>query len=320
MESFLAIDFETANSDRRSACALGIAEIKNGKIARSGHYLIQPPEEHNGFDPFNVMLHGITYQQVDKVPNFKDVWTLISSLYPVNAIPLVCHNAGFDMRVLRDLLNYYQLHTKELSFYDTLLFSKKIWPDLTNYKLSTLSKKLGFPHDHHNAESDAKACGMVAMNHLETLRSNTLLEISTTFGLSLGRFQTREPSAASTLGLHLVLNHSNTLETNLAGFREFNRGFDLEVLDGLSGKLVVFTGEMSSMTRRTATTKAEALGARVTSSITKNTNMLIVGMNDFTNYSNGKKSRKLMDAEKLLEAGHHIIMIDEEDFIRMITP
>ena len=319
MESFLAIDFETANSDRKSACAIGIAESINGTITRSDHYLIKPPEDYGGFDGFNVTLHGITSQKVEKEKDFNHVWAQICASYPVAEFPITCHNAGFDMRVLRDLLNYHELISKDFWFYDTLLFSKMIWPDLSNYKLSTLSKKLSFPHNHHNPESDALACAMVAMNHLQTLKKNTLLEIASSFGLGLGRFQKLDTKRTSEIGLHQVLNHASISKPDFLGPMKTTQEFDLEVLGGFSGLHVVFTGELSSMTRRNATAKVEGLGARVSSSITKNTNMIIVGMSDFANYSNGNKSRKLKDAERLVEAGHDIVIIDEEDFIRMIT-
>lgn len=47
----------------------------------------------------------------------------------------------------------------------------------------------------------------------------------------------------------------------------------------LTGKTVVITGELSSMTRKKATEVLTLLGARVSESVSRNTDILIVGMN-----------------------------------------
>jgi len=54
----------------------------------------------------------------------------------------------------------------------------------------------------------------------------------------------------------------------------------------LKDKIVVFTGEMSSMTRDQAKARAEELGARVTDSVSKKTSLVVVGENA------GSKARK----------------------------
>jgi DNA ligase (NAD+) len=45
----------------------------------------------------------------------------------------------------------------------------------------------------------------------------------------------------------------------------------------LAGKIVVFTGTLTTMTRAEAEARAETLGARVTKSVSKKTDLLIVG-------------------------------------------
>ena len=53
-----------------------------------------------------------------------------------------------------------------------------------------------------------------------------------------------------------------------------------------SGKIVVFTGELSTMTRDAAKARAEELGAKVTDSVSKKTSLVVVGENA------GSKARK----------------------------
>ena len=47
--SFVAFDFETANSSRASACSLGMTKVLDGKIVDSMYEIFRPPE---GFDSF----------------------------------------------------------------------------------------------------------------------------------------------------------------------------------------------------------------------------------------------------------------------------
>ena len=42
--NFVAIDFETANEKRASACSLGLVVVKNSQIVDKRYYLIKPKE------------------------------------------------------------------------------------------------------------------------------------------------------------------------------------------------------------------------------------------------------------------------------------
>ena len=68
----VAIDFETANEQRNSACALGVAVIVNGRISDSRLWMIRPPELR--FNPINVRIHGIMEKDVDGEPSFDVLW------------------------------------------------------------------------------------------------------------------------------------------------------------------------------------------------------------------------------------------------------
>ena len=129
MEDFIAIDFETANRDRRSACAIGVAQVVRDNITRTYESLIKPSAEFEKFDPFNVLIHGITNSQIQDSPYFPAIWSKLQTMNSKNELPYVCHNAGFDMKVLRDLLNFYEIETYTIYFYYTLMVSKLIWPD-----------------------------------------------------------------------------------------------------------------------------------------------------------------------------------------------
>ena len=71
----------------------------------------------------------------------------------------------------------------------------------------------------------------------------------------------------------------------------------------LTGKTIVFTGKLETMTRDEAAAQAKALGAKVGSAITKETDILVVGPG---------AGSKLKDAKK-----HGVQVIDEAAWVKM---
>ncbi|MEN1760342.1 exonuclease domain-containing protein [Anoxynatronum sibiricum] len=80
---FVAIDFETANARRNSACSLGMILYDNGEYSRKS-WLIKP--EPLDLHPFNIQIHGITPQMVCNAPTFKEVWHEIRDILETNII------------------------------------------------------------------------------------------------------------------------------------------------------------------------------------------------------------------------------------------
>lgn len=67
MFDFVAVDFETANARRSSACSIGIAAVKGLKVVETYHSLIRP--EFGRFSGVNIRIHGITPDMVKKREN-----------------------------------------------------------------------------------------------------------------------------------------------------------------------------------------------------------------------------------------------------------
>lgn len=84
--SWVAIDFETANRTRGSACALGVAIVEAGQVIDRASWLIRPPTL--DFNPYNVMIHGITAADVASSPTFDLLWpTIETSLQGGRSLP-----------------------------------------------------------------------------------------------------------------------------------------------------------------------------------------------------------------------------------------
>ena len=78
-------------------------------------------------------------------------------------MPLVAHNASFDIGVLRHTLDEYRIPYPELDYYCTRAISQALWPALPSYGLELVSHYLGLPFKHHAAEEDAMACAAIVL-------------------------------------------------------------------------------------------------------------------------------------------------------------
>lgn len=160
MIDFAAIDFETANKNGSSVCAVGVVIVKNAEITDKFYSLIQP--EPNYYDYWNTKVHGLTENDTDNAQVFPHIWKKIETL--IDGLPLVAHNSKFDEACLKKVFEVYQMDYPDYHFYCTVKASRKHFPDLTNHKLDTVSRHCGYEMiNHHEALDDAYACAIIGV-------------------------------------------------------------------------------------------------------------------------------------------------------------
>jgi len=163
MESFVAIDFETANQHRGSICSMGIVVVENGMITDNFYSLIRPNP--NFYCHWATEIHGINYWDTINAQSFPEVWENITGR--ISGLPFVAHNSPFDESCLKAAHALYDMPYPGYQFYCTCRAARKVFPDLVNHQLHTVSSHVGFElKDHHNALADAEACARIAMNIL----------------------------------------------------------------------------------------------------------------------------------------------------------
>lgn len=155
--SFLAIDFETANQSRDSACSVGLVRVENAKIVHQSVHLIRPPYR----DFIFTYIHGISWSDVAREPDFKALWKVISPLFKGIGY-LAAHNASFDSSVLRACTQRYGISTPDLPFTCSMKLARSQW-ELRPTKLPDVCRHLGIELKHHDALSDALACAQIVM-------------------------------------------------------------------------------------------------------------------------------------------------------------
>lgn len=157
MGGFVAIDFETADHGRDSACAVALAVVRDGAITETVHRLIRPPRR--GFRFTHV--HGIAWEDVEGEADFGGVWPALAPLLDGAAF-MVAHNAAFDRGVLEACCAAHGLRPPGLRFECTVRMARAAW-GLYPTKLPDVCLHLGIPLRHHDAASDAAAAARIAV-------------------------------------------------------------------------------------------------------------------------------------------------------------
>lgn len=155
--TFVAIDFETANNSRDSACAVALVRVEKGLVVAKQHWLIRPPTTKFLYSG----IHKITWAHVKDSPSFLDVWEEAKSLVADIAF-FAAHNAPFDRSVLIACSSTAGLPTPVTAFCCTVQLARKrlgIYPT----KLPDVCRHLKIPLRHHDALSDAEACAQIVL-------------------------------------------------------------------------------------------------------------------------------------------------------------
>lgn len=254
---------------------IGILKVRDNMIIDQYSQLIQPERE---IDEFITALTGITNEMVEGMPSILEVKDNVLSF--IGSDIIVGHNTSFDIRFLKagfqqELDNQYM---------DTMQFARKIYPELKHHRLSDLTEYLGLSNNEHRSISDC-----IATKELYDTEKSYMAKK----GLKIG---------------DLWKKHHNIDTASIVPTVEINED------SFFFGKHVVFTGKLEKMTRKDAMQLVINLGGVLDKSVTKKTNYLILGNNDYNAILHGEKSSKHKKAEKLKLKGQDIEIIDELTF------
>ncbi len=192
----IAIDFETANEERGSACSVGLAWIEDGRVARVEERLIRPKDMR--FSSFNIAIHGIRPEHVEDAGEFPEVMDEFADDFA--GATMIAHNAAFDFSVWRACLDKYRQPYPGLDYLCSLKMVQKVWPQLVSHRLNVVAGHLGLSFVHHNAAEDAAVCAAAALAVAQTLGVNDVRAIPAKIGMRPGRFTARayEPCTCRT--------------------------------------------------------------------------------------------------------------------------
>lgn len=155
--TFAAIDFETADSGRDSACQVGLVRVEAGRIVLRETRLIRPPRRWFEF----THIHGIEWRDVEAEPPFGPVWErLCPALDGVEF--LAAHNASFDRAVLESCCERAGVAAPRTPFLCTMKLARRLW-SIRPTRLPDVCSRLRLDLKHHDAGSDAEACAWIVL-------------------------------------------------------------------------------------------------------------------------------------------------------------
>lgn len=182
---FTAIDFETANGSAASACQVGLARVRDGRVVATAGWLIRPPAGHDAFNEWNTRIHGITADDVRVAPDWSTQLPRLRDF--VGGDVLVAHNASFDTRVLRAACEATGDDLDAFAYLCSLQVARRVY-DLPSYKLPAAAAAAGHAaFAHHDAAADALACAQIVIDAGRRTAAADVAALAETIGVRLAR-------------------------------------------------------------------------------------------------------------------------------------
>lgn len=283
VDNYCVLDTETTglSSYYDEIIEIGILKVRNNEIVDKYDQLIKPSYEINSFI---TDLTGISNEMVKDMPSIIDIKDSVLEFIGNDII--IGHNTSFDIRFINEGFST-NINNK---FMDTMQFSRKLFPELEHHRLSDLNKYLNLNNNEHRAISDCISTKYLYDN-IKKLMKEKKLEIN---DLWVGR---RGIDIKSIVPDDIQIDEDNFF---------FNRH-------------IVFTGKLEKMERKTAMKLVVNLGGILDNSVTRSTNYLILGDNNYNAVLRGEKSSKHKKAEKLKLEGQDIDIIDELTFYDLLN-
>jgi DNA polymerase-3 subunit epsilon len=105
-------------------------------------------------------IHGLSYWDVCDCDEFGGIWPELRRML-LSADCVIIHNAGFDLGHLRSVLALYEQPPVAFDYADSLLISRRLFPDMPSHSLDSMAAHFGIVFQHHDALEDAIACARI---------------------------------------------------------------------------------------------------------------------------------------------------------------
>ena len=316
--NFTAIDFETANRRRDSACQLAAVVVRDGQIVDEAMWMIRPRPL--SFSPSNIRVHGITPAQVRDESEFGDLWEDIAAKIGDDCI--VAHNASFDIGVLTACLQTHQRAIPELQFSCTRAVARRTWPHRKQFGLKPLSDWLGVRFRHHDALEDSIACAKVMLAAGIDKEATSLEDLEGKLNLSRGEagaWGYRGPTTRRSRRRPDPKSSATPPSPPRTPFDLQRLMVRAEFIRPLQGKQIVFTGTLKHFDREQAESLAKRLGGTCHSDIGDQVDYVVVGKSTSRETaSTGVSSVQEEAANFQAQSGKPIEFVSEDEFLNLI--
>ncbi len=285
-DNYVVIDIETTGLDpaRDSIIELGAVRFRGDKSVSEFSTLINPGFE---IDEYISDLTGISNDMLSSAPSLDQ--QLPAYLDYIGSDIIVGHNVNFDINFLYDFSEFYGLPPVSNDFVDTMRLSRNLFKEHKHHRLNDLKERFGIKSSQaHRALSDCIATNEAYQHMKAHMQQNNI-----TFN-----------------SFHLEKTRASDITPTTDSFDEDHP---------LYGKICVFTGTLQRMVRSEAMQAVVNHGGVCDDRITKRTNFLILGNNDYCPSIKDGKSNKQKKAEQYKLAGLDIDILSEDVFYDLLT-
>ena len=287
---FCVVDLETTglSTEYDRVIEVGALKYSNGVMVDKFNSLVNCGDF--PISSFITELTGITEDVLANAPYPEEVIASFDKFLGDSII--VGYNVNFDINFLYD--DYLRYLNKPLTndFIDLLRIARKLYPEFPHHRLDDIVKFFGLEErDLHRALNDCEITALCYDRFLSTVLSRypTVSEFQSYFN--------KKVRAADIQGDSLKNDSDNPLYK----------------------RYCVFTGKLEKFSRREAMQIVANLGGFNQDGVTKDTNFLILGNNDYCSTIVGGKSIKQKKAERYKLEGRDIEIIPETVFYEMIA-
>lgn len=287
---YIVLDLETTGFEPHFDNIIEIAalRVRDGEVVDSFSTLVKPYDE---IDEFITELTGITNDMLFTAPTPEEVFPSVREFLGDDII--IGHNVNFDVNFLYDWFEIILHEPFTNDFIDTMRLSRKVLPELQHHRLADIASALEVsPNTFHRALNDCHTTfDCFRALYARVCASGSVDEFINSFKQNYKKYDLRQIAAENT---------------------------DFDETHPLYGKRCVFTGALEKMTRTDAAQLVVNVGGICDNGITKKTNFLILGNNDYCKTIKDGKSTKQKKAEQYKLSGIDIEIIPESVFYDML--
>lgn len=302
-EEYIVIDTETTGLDydfcqiievSALKCSGGVVTDQFSSLVRPRvRYSYKPGETNKYIDEFIVNLTGITNEMLDNAPTADTV--IPQFLEFIGDAILIGHNVNFDVNFLYDASVENTGMPLRNDFIDTLRIARKVFPGMAHHRLVDMAEACCV--NQANAHRALDDC-YTTFQCYEAMRKK-ILQIQS------------EDEFRRNFKYGKILRYKERLN-NITATEE------IDETNPLFGKVVVFTGTLSSMTRHDAFQLVANYGGIPETNLTMKSNFLVIGRGDFAKSVKSGKTNKMKKAEDFQKKGCEIAILSEDAFFDLM--
>lgn len=300
------LDFETMNEHMNSPCEVAVSLIKDLSIVKVYSSYINPPN--NRYNLKNAKIHKIPEGVILKAPKYPDIYQEILYLLKESHL-IIAHNALFDISVLKNTNNYYDLPVPNFMYVDSINIFRSFHA-ISSFKLENLCSLYDIDKEKlHSAKFDVLALSKMLISLAKNNQHYSVLKLIHYMPKQYIRFSkySNSPTKLFDSGfqkIHMKISEINKIEVE-------------SVIPILKDKNVVFTGNFDTE-KQDLMILTRKKGAYIRSDVTAKTDILVEGVQDDKYKDVNGLVSKQRKAREYVGNGAKIQFLNEEDLINLI--